>query len=709
MGEIGAARGAFLWGTAAVYLCAFASLYTQIPGLYGREGILPVRRMLPFTGKPLLDQLTDSPTLLWLCPWLGLDTEQGMELICLLGIGLSITALLVKPLRDCFIFACLWFLYLSLYQVGQVFLYFQWDSLLLETGFLAILVAPLHLQKWRAAPTRLHDGVTFWLVRWLFFRLMFASGVVKLTSRCPTWWGLTALTYHYETQCIPTAASWFAHQVPAWLHKFSVVIVFVLETVVPLLFFAPTRRLRLFAFYTQVLLQILIIITGNYNFFNLLTIVLGFSLLDDRHFHYWSRRGKKQIPESWSRTLQAWIIGLTELAVFVTLVYGTIHYFGLSVNWEKRMIESKIVFTFHEFTRWLKIVTPLTMWIGVLSLGWEIFTSLLSSLMVKGFIAKFWATSQWALFAVAAAAMFAISLVPYTFIEYEASSNLRPEIRRLYDMVDRYQLVNSYGLFRRMTGVGGRLEVVVEGSYDGQRWTEIEFMYKPGNLSVPPPLVAPHQPRLDWQMWFAALGDHRHSPWFTSFIHRLLQGKKNVVRLVQVDETKYAFSNKPPTYIRAQLYKYWYTIHKTGSTLNDWWTREHGGEFFPSVTLGDPNLESLLREHGFKDKVPPKRTVKDVLPSILKLSREHVEPYSGEQVVWGLYFAVLFISLLKALINRKAKGSQLKPGSKRPEGKDVSSGGEVDADGRRKEFRRSEGKVRLPTEEQSPENVRRRK
>ncbi|GCB77284.1 hypothetical protein scyTo_0015638 [Scyliorhinus torazame] len=126
MGEIGAARGAFLWGTAAVYLCAFASLYTQIPGLYGREGILPVRRMLPFTGKPLLDQLTDSPTVLWLCPWLGLDTEQGMELICLLGVGLSITALLVKPLRDCFIFACLWFLYLSLYQVGQVFLYFQW-------------------------------------------------------------------------------------------------------------------------------------------------------------------------------------------------------------------------------------------------------------------------------------------------------------------------------------------------------------------------------------------------------------------------------------------------------------------------------------------------------------------------------------------------------------------------------------------------------
>ncbi|XP_067915408.1 lipase maturation factor 2a [Heterodontus francisci] len=234
-------------------------------------------------------------------------------------------------------------------------------------------------------------------------------------------------------------------------------------------------------------------------------------------------------------------------------------------------------------------------------------------------------------------------------------------------------------------------------------------MHKPGNLSLAPSLVAPHQPRLDWQMWFASLGDHRHSPWFTSFIHRLLQGKTDVIRLVQVDETKYAFSTKPPTYIRAQLYKYWYTMYGTDSSLSDWWTRQHVGEFFPSVTLGDPNLESLLREYGFKDKVPPKRAVKNVLPSILKLTREQVEPYTGEQVIWGLYAAVLLISLLKVLTNHRAKGSRLKPGWRRPEGKNVNGGEEADADGRRKEFRRSEGKVRPSAEEHSLENIRRRK
>lgn len=147
-----------------------------------------------------------------------------------------------------------------------------------------MLVAPLrqpslHKQPPQAGPAGAppHDGLPFWLVRWLLFRLMFASGVVKLTSRCPTWWGLTgegprlhlgrsrgalpspdhapsptALTYHYETQCLPTPAAWFAHHLPVWLHRLSVVATFLIEIAVPPLFFAPARRLRLAAFYSQV-------------------------------------------------------------------------------------------------------------------------------------------------------------------------------------------------------------------------------------------------------------------------------------------------------------------------------------------------------------------------------------------------------------------------------------------------------------------------
>ncbi|CAN0095861.1 unnamed protein product [Bubo scandiacus] len=365
-------RSLFLAGLAAAYLAAFASLYVQIPGLYGRDGILPARRVLRLSGKGLWEQLRDFPTLLWLSPRLGLDTELGMELLCLLGVLASFGALLFESLRDSLLFALLRVLYLSLYQVGQVFLYFQWDSLLLEAGFLAVLVAPLRLLKWRSTTWRAHDGVTFWLVRWLLFRLMFASGVVKLTSRCPTWWGLTALTYHYETQCIPTPGAWFAHQLPVWFQKFSVVATYVIEIAIPLLFFAPVRRLRLFAFYSQVLLQLLIILTGNYNFFNMLTIVLAFSLLDEEHVGRWLGRSKKRHTSTWPPSLRSLLSALTELSAYAFLLYWSVQYFSLEINWEKRLLDSKVAFTYHEFTTWLRAVTLPLVGLGFLSLSCEI-------------------------------------------------------------------------------------------------------------------------------------------------------------------------------------------------------------------------------------------------------------------------------------------------------------------------------------------------
>lgn len=125
------------------------------------------------------------------------------------------------------------------------------------------------------------------------------------------------MTYHYETQCIPTPLAWFAHQLPVWWQKVSVIGTFVIEVPVPLLFFSPVRRLRLGSFYLQVggnpgvwflkgvtksspfslfrlilqvLLQVLIILSGNYNFFNLLTLTLCLSLLDDQHINFWLRR-----------------------------------------------------------------------------------------------------------------------------------------------------------------------------------------------------------------------------------------------------------------------------------------------------------------------------------------------------------------------------------------------------------------------------------
>ncbi len=141
-----------------------------------------------------------------------------MDLLCLVGVVLSLVMALRTGWCHKLNFLVLWVTYKSLYEVGQTFLHFQWDILLLETGFLCVIVSPLITAKVPGlgghSKTRPWDRVNMFLVRWLLFRMMFSSGVVKLLSRCDAWWGLTALPVHYESQCLPTWIAWYAHKFP---------------------------------------------------------------------------------------------------------------------------------------------------------------------------------------------------------------------------------------------------------------------------------------------------------------------------------------------------------------------------------------------------------------------------------------------------------------------------------------------------------------
>ncbi|NXY88352.1 LMF2 factor, partial [Alcedo cyanopectus] len=579
------------------------------------------------------------------------------------------------------------------------------DSLLLETGLLAVLVAPLRV-PWggRWVPRGAHAAGTFWLVRWLLFRLMFGSGVGKLSSRCPAWWGLTALNHHYQTQCIPTPGAWFAHQLPSWVQKLSVVGTFLIEIPVPLLFLAPLRRLRLFAFYCQVLLQILIILTGNYNFFNLLTLTLATSLLDEEHVGHWLGKGKRRPARAWPPSLCSCLRALLEIGTYSLLLYWGVQFFGLEIDWEKKLLDAKVAFTYHEFTTGLSRVMLPLVGLASLSLAWELLTGLYRCARARGWLWKLWALLQWGIFTAATLAMFALSLVPFTSLSPGCSGQLWPGLQRLFSATQRLQPVQSYGLFRRMTGLGGRPEVVLEGSYDRHSWTEIEFMYKPGNVSRAPPFVAPHQPRLDWQMWFAALGHHSSSPWFTSFVHRLLQGKEDVIRLLQLDETQYPFSAQPPTYIRAQLYKYWFTSSAQASQgPAPWWRRQHVQEFYPPVSLGDPTLEALLDQYGLKDRPSPRPPAVSVVARLLRSLRQLSRPFSGLAILASLYLVAASALLLQDLA-RAARGGSPPARHKGPRRGDPGGGDRDGAGRRRGAEERAEGRARGGTEGQGVTN-----
>ncbi|KAJ8299615.1 hypothetical protein KUTeg_023675 [Tegillarca granosa] len=542
MVSLGYTRDVFLWFIAAIYLMAFSSLYVQIPGLYGNKGILPARLVLNKEAKSWDDLLEGQPTLLMLTPKLGLDIELGMDLLCLTGIVISFIAMVFQTARDMVTFTILWMLVR----------HFCGSS---ETGFLSILVAPFNIQlpkKWKAAFYHHHDNILMWLVKWLLFRLMFASGVVKLTSRCPTWWGLTALTVHFES---------------------------------------------------QVLLQLLIIITGNYNFFNLLTIALCISLLDDSFFCV----QKARRTSSTGRLLNS----LMSLVVYGYIGYQTWKLFSLKLITKPSFkIESKLE---REFNAWLEKVVPWTVYMGAVSLGYEILTSLVRCFYVENsFIWKIWTGLQCVLFGAVAAGMFALSLVPHTVIHRSSQSIIPPQIphseldiatynripqqvKDALNKVEPFQITNSYGLFRSMTGVGGRPEVVVEGSnYLDKDWKEYEFFYKPGNVSRAPPIVAPHQPRLDWQMWFAALGNYQHNTWFVNMAYRILSGQREVLELIQHNP----FPDQPPKYLRAKLYHYHYTAKDKKNkwfSSKKWWVREEKAEYFPPINKDHHTLTDYLK------------------------------------------------------------------------------------------------------------------
>ena len=271
-------RQVFLRLLGIIYLVAFLSLGTQITGLVGSDGIFPVRSTLAMFRLQMnservgLDRYHLLPTLCWFDA-----SDRFLRFQCAAGTALAL--LVVAGLAPASCLFLLWIVYLSLCTVGRDFLGFPWDHLLLQTGFLAIFLAPLQLLP-RSSRAGAPSRVALWLLRWLLFQVMFESACMKLVNGGPPWRQFAALTSSFETQPLPTWVAWHMLQLPAWAQKASASLLFGIELLVPFLIFAP-RRPRQFACLALVCQQALIALTGNYGFLNFLTIALCLLLLDD--------------------------------------------------------------------------------------------------------------------------------------------------------------------------------------------------------------------------------------------------------------------------------------------------------------------------------------------------------------------------------------------------------------------------------------------
>ncbi|HEY4744286.1 MAG TPA: lipase maturation factor family protein [Desulfuromonadaceae bacterium] len=456
-----------------VYLLAFGSLFVQVRGLYGARGILPIRDHVAAL------RLTFGTTIRLRLPSLFWFAANDAFITGCAAAGVCLSLLLVAGLLTMPALILLWLIYLSFAAMGQEFLSYQWDALLLEAGFMTIflpLVSP--------PPPLVCLACQFFI-----FRFMFSAGAVKLTSGDPNWRNLRAMCVHYETQPIPNRIAWYAHQLPERLQRLSTLATLFFELIVPFLALGPAPC-RLACFCLLLFFQGLIFLTGNYGFFNILTIVLAVPLLDDRYLG------------------PAGLVGLLPASM-----------------------------------------PPAPFMVGLVSVIFSAFILLNGLQLLRLFVRPHW-------------------------------------LSRILAACGPWYVSSPYGLFAVMTTK--RFEFVIEGSNDLNEWQPYEFRWKPGDTLTPPRQAAPHQPRLDWQMWFAALDPTHVEPWLVRLVQRLLEGSPPVMSLFGT----VPFRDAPPAAIRLVVYRYHLSAWATRRATARWWDRSRVGMSAPMSLPSGPRAAS---------------------------------------------------------------------------------------------------------------------
>ncbi len=463
-------------GIAFCFIIAFLSLLPQVMGLYGKDGILSIRQfMFVLKQQSGPQRYYELPTLFWIN-----SSDFFLNTVAIIGLATSIFALLgfCPPLM----ILAAWVCYLSFINSGQDFLGFQWDSLLLEVGLLSFFLSPWSLMwnPWIAFEPSPFVRWLFWL---LLFKLVFLSGTVKILSKDSSWRDYSALKYHYWTQPLPNPLAYFMSKLPEWFQRLSCRFMFAIELGVPFLIFLP-GKMRWLCAGIFIFLQIMILITGNYAFFNIITITLCLFLFDDSFWSLFLNKIFPSLSPSHETSLLYQSLGLIIAAILLPL---NIFWFALA---------------FRENS---------------------------------GFV-----------------------------------NPLIPIIRSIYN----YRFNSSYGLFAVMTK--DRPELVLQGSNDTEIWVEYEFKYKPSSVTKMPPIVAPYQPRLDWQMWFAALGTFNQNLWLQNLMARIFLNSEDVLKLLKNNPFPHV-----PNYLRLVKYKYRFSDTQNLFKKGEWWQREYVGLYSP--------------------------------------------------------------------------------------------------------------------------------
>jgi lipase maturation factor 1 len=517
-------RWIFLRALGLIYFSAFYSLIFQIRGLMGPVGILPTGEFLQaVAGSAGGGRFWYAPTAFWLS-----SSSNMLMAACWIGIVASVLVVLNAWPRGA-LFVC-FLSFLSFVSAAGEFSGYQSDGMLLEAGFITLFFAPHGLRPGLGVgqpPIR----ASVFLLLWEWFRIYFESGVAKIASGDLEWRHFTAMDEYYQNGPLPTWIGWYVQHFPHWFHAATAFGTLALELVVVWMLFLP-RRWRIVLFFIVTPWQIGIILTANYTFLNYLVLMLGFLLLDDRFL-------VRFVPTRWRESLP---VGS---AVPSTYEHAPSEFDSASI-----------------------LKTDGTSASGEQSVGAEE-----AAPSLAGTLHHHLSSLQLVLTGVMFAWIFYASTTLLVWMLWPGAPLPTAPVVAL----EPFRIADRYGLFATMTR--GRYEIEFQGTQDGEHWMTYPFRYKPQDPSKAPGIYAPYQPRFDWNLWFASLGEWRSNPIVPRTEERLLIGSADVLALFAGNP----FPGQPPRQVRAVIWEYWFSTPEEKRAQGVWWTRQLLGLYAPTL------------------------------------------------------------------------------------------------------------------------------
>lgn len=619
----------YLKGVLTVYIVAFTSLYLQVQSLFGDNGIVPLRDFMSKASankRPL-----ELQSVIAFAPKVGLGYGEFVELLCLFSVLLAALSLFSRKLTNAFTFGLLWYIYYSISLVGQGFMSFHSDLLLLEVGFITVLLAPL-LPTARMSQSD-HDHMAFFLVKWLTFRYFVSNVLNVYLDSDDAWYKMTAIPMVAQGVQFPSRLSWNVYNFSTDSVKVYQAYEHVVKLCAPFLMLPDLKYSRQCGFYTLLTVAIPSALFFNFGWTDLLIAVCLLTYLKDAYYY-----SDKRAKQSGLRSFADIVVLFAYIAAVVFLM---VRFYGL--KYANGVLKAQVMFTPIQFKLFADHLVPVSLVFGTLGLLNATYTTYFNSTKKTSIIKTL---------------LYTLIIVPLFFSTFPTLLRFAPGLetkvkpigvtKELSRAVAPYMLSNNYILLSKVSHHYGehRTELQIQGrvNADDPTWQQFDLRFKPGIASREIPRVVPHLPRVDLKMWYAARSSLQNNQWLQTLAYRIATKERDVNDLLARDVIVPKLSQ-----VRIVAMAYKYSSSSRQPFAGYWAQSKFKSDYMPATNV--EYLKSVVKSNGIsltpsaKGEGKPD-TFKKLVSTYLGIASDMIRGLDHSMVIWSTFGAVSVLTIL---------------------------------------------------------------